>query len=199
MVTEKIIQQVDSVLSEKILANSVFSPKVQYGLVETIVVLKDGLPHVLPVKMANGALSYVTPDDSFNTVTYHRNTRISYGKEPDSESYGEEDGKNVTMDFVFIVLANKIRTGMSGNKIEAMIGAFFPAQLTKEFIASIGMGKAAFSLQSTSSNSLEVFSSEYRGETYWLPENWVAIQANYQLTGSYEGECFNLCCDETTE
>lgn len=125
----------------------------------------------------------VTFDDDFAVKVYHKvnGVRVSYGG-----GYGRSQDITNTFAMSAIVFNNEKITKLGSDEIATIIQSFISNINTIEVILPTDVVL----------NSEQIFSTEYRGNTYALPQDMSLMQFNYTVAITFKSGCFDLCPED---
>ncbi len=136
-------------------------------------------------KPSDGELP-ISFDDDYAMKVYHKvnGGRISY-----LNGYGRNQDATNTFAMSAIVFNNQAKTKLRDDEIAMIIQSLISNINTLETIIPTD-----FIL-----NSEVVFSVEYRGHAYALPQNMSLMQFNYTVAIIFKGGCFDLCPEDFSQ
>jgi len=154
---------------------NVFKGAVYYGIAKPLATEGRYRPHI-----EDKAISF---DDDYAMKVYHKVTagRISY-----IGGYGDNTDTINTFAMSAIVFNNQKKTKLRDDEIAVIIQSVLANITTTETITPTD-----FIL-----NSEQVFSVEYRGHQYALPDNMSLMQFNYTVAITFKGGCFDICPED---
>lgn len=195
-----IVSKLDELLSANSLTDARFQPRLFAGICQHIATKKPNEPEKLfyiPAKVTNlGEAVQIIPDDSYNLISYHRVLSNSYSPTENRSEFGDGNSmQRCTSDVVLTVIAFTNKLGLSVEQLEALFVTGFPSSLDKTFVTSLEMSRISVQPVSSTLDSVAIFSTEYRGETYFLKPESVMFQIRYQVQAVYKMGCFTICCD----
>lgn len=125
----------------------------------------------------------VSFDDSYAMQVYHKvnGLTISYKK-----GFGRETDTVNTFAMSAIVFNNEKKTKLRSDELAIIIQSLISNITTAESITPTNIIL----------NSEAIFSAEYRGHIYALPEYMSLIQFNYTIALTYKGRCFEICPED---
>ena len=146
------------------------------------------IPAIISV---DGEAKYMTFDDLQEISIYHRIANSSYAQNKD-KSYG--DGYTTftqSYDLDLVVMADRKRTQVSPDVLEAAIASNMPDKDTLPGVKYINILSI-----SANHNSRSLFSQEFQGVTYYLKPEHIFFSIRYRAELEYTKGCLSLCqCD----
>lgn len=124
----------------------------------------------------------VSYDDSYALQLYHKVNEITVSS---SRGFGREIDTVNTFAMSAIVFNNEKKTKLKADEI---------AMIIQSFISNIST--AEITPTRIILNSEAIFSTEYRGHSYHLPEYMSLMQFNYSVAITFKGGCFDLCPED---
>lgn len=184
-----IVNTINEALKAKLTA---FPTAFYGGIAYPIARKKDTTYEFIPALISSdGEARYMTFDDLKEISIYHRIANSSYAQNKD-KSYG--DGyKTFTQsyDLDLVVMADRRRTQVSPDILEAAIASNIPVTDTLPGVPYINILSV-----SANHNSRSLFSQEFQGISYYLKPEHIFFSIRYRIELEYTKGCLSLCqCD----
>lgn len=161
-----------------------------FGLAQSIVRSAGEGTETLPGVVAkDGEIEYVGIDDVNAIRIYHKINTLTSSRIATKEGYGDELNDVVNLyQMSMIVWIDHKRTKLHPEDLFLFLQANIP-----DGIKASPYKRVLISVTSVNFNSRAVFTAEYAGVDFRLPENKSLFQLNYNIESTFAKNCFVKC------
>jgi hypothetical protein len=193
----QIVDIINTTLSAGKLKDDKRFVKMLHGLSELLVAnQKDNVQNTIPVLIdLNGGVIFSGFNDIYSIIIYHRCIGTNIVQPP--VAFG--DGNNTAREEAsmrMIVYADRYTTRMQPQQLSFYLSSGLQQQLTQSQITNFdGLYGATIEVNSTSYDSLALYSQEYRLDqsTFKLGPNDMYFSIDYKITTDYDVTCISDC------
>ena len=131
-------------------------------------------------------------NDTYPFQLYHRILDTSSEDANDLDSFGDGNNKNIIFEMVLIILSDKFNTEIDAESYITALMLDFPRTINSSNIAGSQFSKCEITFTDSNTNKSEVLNQEY-GNNADVKQSYVCLSFGYQVTLTYDKECFTLC------
>lgn len=190
---EQIVTEINKSLKESCFKESRFDGSRYENIATQAVVAGDGANEViLPLSYSNGEFAKLVFDDRYPISIYHRTLSNQYSFD-NNNGYGRDKKKqlcNSTM--LMCVMAFRDQIKISKEHLEAIVVSNFPLGNTPNVLIA-PLQYCSISVIDSSLDSLQVYTSEFKGLEVKLPPENILFSIRYKIESAYFTGCFEPC------
>lgn len=137
---------------------------------------------------------FITPDDTFPLIIYHRTIQIGYADEP-LKSYGNDGNtaKKETAQMALIAYGTRSIIRLTPEELEGAIMSGMPSAIANTTTTQLNLKSCVIRPVNSVLDPVSVYLAEYRTPQYDLGPNALMIRLNYNIESTYKTPCFDLC------
>lgn len=138
----------------------------------------------------------VSPDDTAPIQFYHRLlSPLQYPDlSKDNDSFGNPNHDNREIaEMVLICIGDSGKLKVFAEDVCAAICADIPKELAQTDKTALNLETCAITINDTNTNTEQVFTGEFTGVDFILPESMFMIAVRYTITTMFSKTCLTLC------